>query len=209
MRTQVPSLTSLSGLRIRCRRELWCCHRHISDPTWLRLWCRPAAAIPIRFLAWDLPYAKGGALKRPKRKKVKFFMPRRRALFGGEHHDQSSPPPQASLWLFRFGSLPASCVQPTLPHPRTPKRMQNWFLSVFSEVCEPSSADLRVSEGSGWSSQALTARDAGAGGQGAEGRQKKRLSSRQHFQASPLGEGLWGWPGSLCESHDAPLPNAG
>ena len=42
-------------------------HRHGSDPVWLGLWCRPAAAAPIRPLAWELPYASGGALKRQKK----------------------------------------------------------------------------------------------------------------------------------------------
>ena len=37
----------------------------------LRLWCRLAAAAPIRPLAWDLPYAIGAALKRRKNKNKK------------------------------------------------------------------------------------------------------------------------------------------
>ena len=36
----------------------------------LWLWCRPAAIAPIGPLAWEPPYAVGGALKRPKRKKI-------------------------------------------------------------------------------------------------------------------------------------------
>ena len=40
------------------------------DPELLRLWCRPAAAAPIRSLAWELPDAVGAALKK-KRKKEK------------------------------------------------------------------------------------------------------------------------------------------
>ena len=48
MRMWVRSLAALSGLRIR----------HCSE-----LWCRPAAAAPIRPLAWELPYATGTALK--------------------------------------------------------------------------------------------------------------------------------------------------
>ena len=35
-------------------------HRFISDSTLLWLWRRPAAAAPIRPLAWELPYAAGG-----------------------------------------------------------------------------------------------------------------------------------------------------
>ena len=34
----------------------------------LWLWCRPAAVAPIQLLAWKLPYAKGTALKRKKKK---------------------------------------------------------------------------------------------------------------------------------------------
>ena len=62
MRMPVPSLASLSALRIlRC----WSCgvgHRHSSDPA--LLWCRPAAAALTRPLALELPYAAGVALKR-------------------------------------------------------------------------------------------------------------------------------------------------
>ena len=50
------SLASLRGLRVRR------CHE---------LWCRPAAAAPIRLLAWELPYAAGTALKSKKKKKKK------------------------------------------------------------------------------------------------------------------------------------------
>ena len=35
----------------------------------LRLWCRPAAAVPIQPLAWDLPYAAGAALKKRERER--------------------------------------------------------------------------------------------------------------------------------------------
>ena len=43
---------------------------------WLRsnilwLWRRPAAAAPIRSLAWELPYGMGTALKKKKKKKKK------------------------------------------------------------------------------------------------------------------------------------------
>ena len=38
-----------------------------SDPA--LLWCRPAAAAPIRPLAWELPHAVGLALKKKKKKK--------------------------------------------------------------------------------------------------------------------------------------------
>ena len=49
-------VASLSGLRICHCRELW----------WL--WCRPAAAAPVRPQAWELPYAAGIALKNLKKK---------------------------------------------------------------------------------------------------------------------------------------------
>jgi len=42
MRTWVPSLAVLSGMRI------WCC---------CELWCRPAGAAPLGPLAWELPCA--------------------------------------------------------------------------------------------------------------------------------------------------------
>ena len=37
------------------------------DPALLWLWHRPAAAAPIRPLAWELPYAMGAALKTNKK----------------------------------------------------------------------------------------------------------------------------------------------
>ena len=39
-----------------------------SDPTLLWLWCRPAAVALIQPLAWESPYAAGGALKGKKKK---------------------------------------------------------------------------------------------------------------------------------------------
>ena len=44
-------------------------HKCYSDPTLLWLWCRPAAAAPIRPLAWELLYASGVPLKSKKKKK--------------------------------------------------------------------------------------------------------------------------------------------
>ena len=44
-------------------------HRHSSDLALLYLWCRPEATALIQPLAWELPYAAGVALKRPKKKK--------------------------------------------------------------------------------------------------------------------------------------------
>ena len=58
---EVWSLASLSGLRIwRCR-ELWCSHRHSSDPAflWLWLWCRPAAVASIWPLVWNFHMLQG------------------------------------------------------------------------------------------------------------------------------------------------------
>ena len=40
-----------------------------SDPTLLWLWHRPAAISPIRPLAWESPYAAGGALEKKKSKR--------------------------------------------------------------------------------------------------------------------------------------------
>ena len=41
----------------------------VKDPELLWLWCRLAAAALIQPLAWELPYAKGVAVKRKKRKR--------------------------------------------------------------------------------------------------------------------------------------------
>ena len=35
----------------------------VKDPALLWPWCRPVATAPIRPLAWEIPYAPGGALK--------------------------------------------------------------------------------------------------------------------------------------------------
>ena len=52
----VQSLTSISGLRF------WCCRE---------LWCRPAAVTPIQPLAWESPYTAGATPKRQKKKRKK------------------------------------------------------------------------------------------------------------------------------------------
>ena len=70
-RMWVQSLALLHGLRVRCCRELWCRFRHCSDPEWLWLWCRPAAAAPIQPLTWEPPGAAGAALKKKTRKTKK------------------------------------------------------------------------------------------------------------------------------------------
>ena len=51
-----------SGVGHRCGSDL--------ELLWLGwLWCRPAATVPIRPLAWEPPYAAGAAVKRQKKKK--------------------------------------------------------------------------------------------------------------------------------------------
>ena len=47
-------------------------HRHSLDVVLLWLWYRPAAVALIQPLAWELPYAKGVALKKKRRKKYVF-----------------------------------------------------------------------------------------------------------------------------------------
>ena len=44
-------------------------HGRGSDPELLWLWCRSAAAAPIRLLAWEPPYASGVALEKTIKKK--------------------------------------------------------------------------------------------------------------------------------------------
>ena len=56
--------------------------RRGSDPTLLWLWCRLAAAAPIRPLAWEFPHATGTALKQKKNKKEKLALS---SLGSGEH----------------------------------------------------------------------------------------------------------------------------
>ena len=43
----------------------------VKDPALLWLWCRLAAAAPIRPPAWEPPYAVGAALRGKKKKKLK------------------------------------------------------------------------------------------------------------------------------------------
>ena len=64
MRMQVQSLALLSGSRIWCCHELWYrLQMQSSDLALLWLWRRLAAVALIGPLAWELPYAKGEALK--------------------------------------------------------------------------------------------------------------------------------------------------
>ena len=58
-------LASVSGLRIwRCH-KLWRSSQIVLVSLWL--WHQPAAAGPTQPLAWELPYAKGEALKNKKK----------------------------------------------------------------------------------------------------------------------------------------------
>ena len=59
MRSQARSLALISGLRIlRCH----------------ELWCRPAAVVLIRPIAWEPPCAVGSALKNKSKKINNFFL---------------------------------------------------------------------------------------------------------------------------------------
>jgi len=64
----IPGLAhgKASGIAMSC--DVGC--RHSSDPALLWLWCRLAAAAPIRPLALELPYAMDAALKRQRKKNV-------------------------------------------------------------------------------------------------------------------------------------------
>ena len=72
MRLRAQSLALLSGLRIRCCRELMC-RSLTQDLALLWLWGRPVAAALIRALAWEPPCAAGAALERQKKKMVVLF----------------------------------------------------------------------------------------------------------------------------------------
>ena len=65
-RTWVRSLALFSGLRIHLAVSCGVGHRHSSALLWL--WCRPAAVALVRPLAWELPYASGGAPKNNNKK---------------------------------------------------------------------------------------------------------------------------------------------
>ena len=69
MRLWVQSLTSLSGLRILCCRELWCKLQMQLGSHVAVCWRRLAATAPIIPLAWEPPYAAGVALKGKRQKK--------------------------------------------------------------------------------------------------------------------------------------------
>jgi len=87
-----------------------------SDPTLLWLWCRPAAAALIRFLAWKLPCAVGLALKRPKKKKKK-KKERKRERKG-------LPRRKEAQFLVRSGSLLGLLFSgPSRVHPHTARSL--------------------------------------------------------------------------------------
>ena len=71
MRMQVPSLASLSGLRVSCCHSCCVGYRCSSDPVFLGQWHRLAAAALIQPPAWALSYAAGAAIKKKKKKKKK------------------------------------------------------------------------------------------------------------------------------------------
>ena len=62
MRTQVPSLASLNGLRIWYCRELWCGSQ---------MWLGSGVAVA---LAWEPPYAAGVAQEKKKKERNKFLL---------------------------------------------------------------------------------------------------------------------------------------
>ena len=57
------SVASLSGLRIVVALSYGIGQKCGLNPMLLWLWCRQAAAAPIQFLNWQLPYSAGAALK--------------------------------------------------------------------------------------------------------------------------------------------------
>jgi len=69
MRIWVRSLALLSGLNIDIAVSCGVGCRHGSDPTLLWLWHRLAVIVPIRSLAWEIPYDVGAVLKSDKDKK--------------------------------------------------------------------------------------------------------------------------------------------
>ena len=73
-----PSTGQGSGIAVSCGVG----HRCGPDPELLWLWHRPVAAAPIRPLFWELPYAKGAALKNKKKTKEKKQNWAINALFG-------------------------------------------------------------------------------------------------------------------------------
>ena len=71
MRMRVQFLASFSGLKIQCFMSCAISRRCRLDPELLWVGHMPAAAVPIRPLAWELPYATHVALKGKKKKTKK------------------------------------------------------------------------------------------------------------------------------------------
>ena len=69
MRMQVGSLASLSGLGSGVAVSCGVGYRCGSDPVWLWLWRRLAAAASIQPRAWEPPYAAGASKKENKQNK--------------------------------------------------------------------------------------------------------------------------------------------
>ena len=67
MRTRVQALAPLSRLRTGVAVSCGVGHRCGLDLVLLWLWCRPAAAAPLRPLAWERPHAVGAALERQRK----------------------------------------------------------------------------------------------------------------------------------------------
>ena len=80
-------------------------HRYGSDPSLLRLGCRPAATAPIRPLAWDPPYAASAALEKIFKKKKRSDL----GLMAWEAGDPRSCPCSATRSVhtsgFTFSSI--------------------------------------------------------------------------------------------------------
>ena len=70
MRTQVPSLTLLSGLSILCCHELWC-RSQMQLGSCVAVSCGVGGQVQLRLrpLAWESPYALGAALKKKKKRR--------------------------------------------------------------------------------------------------------------------------------------------
>ena len=66
-------------------------HRHILDLVLPWLWYRPAAAAPVRPLAWEHPHAVGVALKCKKKKKQKTPKPKPKMLKGRQFSNSIIP----------------------------------------------------------------------------------------------------------------------
>ena len=82
-------------------------HRCSGDPTLLWLWRRLAAVVPIRPLAWKLPYASGVALKS---KKQTTTTKRTESC-----HLQTETAGDRSDYLWQVGSLPSQYKQRRMP----------------------------------------------------------------------------------------------